>query len=318
MDMDSYDMECLGQGGAMGGIGILYNSNGEDTYDAWSRCQGFGGTMGVGMLVDRGMEDDIYSAHPEEDPDKPEYYSDTYGTNMSISQGASWGIRRDWLQFNDGTNDHNVIASGGYGLLFDEAGFDSYACGTFGQAFALYEGLGILIDLDGQDTHQGHWYTQGATAHLAVAGFWDGGGDDTYDNEVSVGIGGAHDLSITWFLERGGNDMYFGSGLSLGTGNANAFGYFIDYMGQDEYTPAYTDGTIYTLGRAVLGDSTATDVAGYGFFVDARGADTYDPEYAGMVGVDTPPGDGEEWIRVGEYGGAGGFEAGRGSGIDGQ
>lgn len=317
-DMDTYAMECLGQGGAMGGVGILYDSDGEDSYDAWSRCQGFGGTMGVGLLVDHGMMDDTYNAHPEEGINKPEYYSDTYGTNMSISQGGSWGIRRDWLQFNDGENDHNVVASGGYGLLFDQAGFDSYTCGTFGQAFALYQGLGILIDLDGQDDYQGHWYTQGATAHFALSGFWEGAGDDSYDNEVSVGIGGAHDRSITWFLEREGNDMYQGSSLSLGTGNANAFGYFIEYLGHDQYFPTYTDGEHYTLGRAVLGDSTTPDVPGYGIFVDSHGADTYDPVYAGMIGVDTPPADGEQWTRTGDYGGDGGFEAGLGSGIDGQ
>ena len=317
-ETDSYDMECLGQGGAMGGIGILYDSDGEDTYDAWNKCQGFGGTMGVGLLVDHGLMDDIYNAHPEEDPLKPEYYNSNYGTNMSNCQGASWGIRRNWLIFTVAEVEHNVVASGGYGLLFDKGGYDSYTCGTFGQAFALYQGLGILIDLDGQDTYQGHWYTQGATAHFAVAGLWEGAGDDTYDNEVSVGIGGAHDRSITWFLERAGNDAYHGSSLTLGSGNANAFGYFIDYSGSDEYYPTYTDGAQYTLGRAVIGDSLSPEVPGYGIFVDVKGDDLYDAEYAGMVGVADPPADGEQWTRTGNYGGDGAHEAGLGSGIDGQ
>jgi len=187
----------------------------------------------------------------------------------------------------------------------------------------------LLIDMDGDDIYNGHWYSQGATAHVAVSALWDGGGDDYYENEVSIGIGGAHGQSTTWFFELAGNDEYHFSGLAGGAGYSNGFAFFIDYSGNDAYNATHSNPNFDNLGRGKLQDANRTDQPVYGIFLDVAGMDTYDAGYASMrTGQDaageeiiaTPPADGAAWVRVGGIftGGGGFYDLGYGSGLDAQ
>lgn len=325
---DTYNLEGFGQGGAIGGIGILLDDGGstQDTFNIWGEGQGYGGVMGVGMLTHFGDSDDVYYAEPAYSSDRPEYNSAQMAdvANANFVQGAALGMRWQGQPPNPNSG-KEYVAAGGYGLLYDRGGNDSYNCGIFGQAIGFFHGQGLLIDQGGDDTHHGIWYTQGATAHCGLACLWDGGGDDSYDNEQSIGIGGAHDWSVTWFLERSGNDTYDASSLAVGTGYNNAFGYFIDSAGWDEYHPTYADGTVNTLGRGGWPATGRETQPSYGIFVDVLGHDTYDPAYAGMLSgvdsttvIDTPPVDNAQWVRVNGNPDAGnGFYAlGYGSGYD--
>lgn len=304
---DTYSFEALGQGGAFGGIGLLYDDGGADNYTCYSMAQGYGGIYGVGYLVDAGTEGDTYLAIVDGNPEMPEYdATDVYGSNLSIAQGAAWGARRDWINLVADPDSWRVLASGGQGLLYDEGGDDSYTCGTFGQGFGLYEGMGVLIDLEGNDVHSGHWYTQGATAHAAVGAVYDIFGDDTWDNEVSVGIGGAHDMSVSWFFDIFGDDTYNASGLAVGTGLDNSFGYFLDYFGDDTYNATYSTPEDDNLGIGKLHIPTPENpirpwYPSYGIFVDTHGTDTYDIGYQGMTGSVGLPGDGMQWTRIVDF-----------------
>lgn len=339
MGDDSYDFEALGQGGAMGGVGILYDAGGNDEYTTWRMGQGFGGIMGVGYLVDQGAGTDTYLAVRSDgaaDPVRPNYYVDAYSTNLSCAQGCGLGSRWDWIavDFDEDPDPDPIVIPGGLGICFDGGGSDTYTCGTFGQGMGFFQGLGVLIDMDGDDVYGGHWYSQGATAHAAAAGFWDGSGTDQYENEVSIGIGGAHDMSVTWFLEREGNDTYNASPLSVGTGYNNAFGFFIDYSGNDQYSATYSTPAIHNLGRGGWPAQTKKeppeykdDVPSYGIFLDLMGIDTYDPGYQGMLSgedetttVPAPPADDTAWVRTNGaiYRGNGFYPLGYGSGLDAQ
>ena len=213
--IDSYNMEALGQGAALGGVGLLWDRNGADVYTGWSKVQGCGLMMGVGFLADSGDAGDTYYCEPAENVNKPEYYADAYSTNMTIGQGCGWGARWGWLPESN-TGSSGTVGSGGFGLLFDGGGTDAFTCGTFGMGCGFYQGLGLLIDRSGDDVRSGHWYTGGATAHAAAAMLWDADGNDTYDNNVSIGLGGAHDWSLSWFIDRHGNDTYDAGGAGPG------------------------------------------------------------------------------------------------------
>lgn len=335
-DDDTYGLEAYGQGGAIGGIGILYDDGGEvsgDAFNIWAFGQGYGGVMGIGLLVHHGESNDAYYAEPDFAPQRPEYGSAQDATkNANFAQGAAFGMRwPGWveggLQYNADTRKW-IVGAGGYGLLYDQDGNEDYECGIFGMGTAFFHGHGLLIDQDGDDQRTAVRYAQGATAHVALAGLWDGGGEDYYENQQTVGIGGAHDLSITWFLERGGNDQYSGAGYAFGCSLNNGFAYFVDYSGNDEYRPDYADGTVFTLGRGGWpgGSFTVADDPTYGIFVDVTGTDIYDPVYAGMLSglavdevIATPPQNIGQWVRINGNPDAGnGFYAeGYGSGLDG-
>jgi hypothetical protein len=322
---DIYDGEAFVQGAALGGLGLFYDAAGVDSYTGYNFCQGAGSVRGVGMLVDHGMESDTYTAVENlgsADPERPNYWVEAYNTNLNFAQGAGVGARTGWISHDD----TNYIASGGYGVLFDQGGDEIMEGGTFCQGNGFFQGAGILIDLgQGNDDRRGHWYSNGATAHEGVAGLWDDGGNDYYENEVSIGIGGAHDKSITWFFDRGsGDDEYHGAGLSMGTGFNNAIGIMLDYRGSDTYTPEFANPEHETLGRGGWhqdGIPPDWQWGSIGIFVDAEGSDTYDPGYADMLGLDangsTVPGDQTFWTRTGDSGITGAYEYGYGTGIDG-
>lgn len=311
LEGDTYAMEALGQGGAFAGIALLYNQGGEDQYSAWNKCQGFGSLMGVGYLVDQGDGVDSYYAERAEDATKPEYYADAYSTNISNCQGAGWGARWGWLSF--GTPAQDEVGSGGLGVLFDGGGSDVYECGTFGQGSGFYQSVGMLLDNDGSDIHTGHWYTQGATAHAAVGLMRDGGGDDSYTNDASIGIGGAHDWSVTWFYEWAGGETYDGANLGLASGYSNGFAYFLDLAGNDSYSCQGANENT-TLGKGNLGDANRPDMPTYGILLDLAGNDTYDPVYQTMTGSTGLPGNNASWLRPAD----GTYLLGKGSGLDAQ
>ncbi|MEP0815461.1 MAG: hypothetical protein HRF49_12480 [bacterium] len=310
---DDYEMEALGQGGAIGGIAILLDEGGADEYTAWQKSQGFGGLMGIGYLIDQGFESDVYYAVPDGDPAKPEYWlsgASYDNKNMSSSQGCGWGARWGWIEDIPTAGVHTV-GSGGLGILCDSGGDDEYTCGVFGQGCGFYQGTGLLIDMLGNDTRNGHWYTQGATAHVGVGGLFDLYGDDNYANDASVGVGGAHDWSITWFCDIAGDDIYNAAGLGLASGYSNSFAYFLDLSGADSYS-AHGANENTTLGKGNLGDANRPDEPSYGIFLDLFGGDTYDPVYQNMVESAGKPGNGASWIRTVE----GTYTNGRGSGLD--
>jgi hypothetical protein len=219
-------------------------------------------TMGFGALVDRSGED-TYVAE-DEVVDFPSPQSDKH--NVSLAQGAGYGVRAD---FSTGTS-----LAGGIGLLFDEAGKDTYQCAVFGQGTGYWDGVGLLWDTSGDDRYHGQWYVMGASAHFGVGYFEDSEGSDSYLAEMNMALGAGHDFGLGYCLDHAGDDAYKGPNLSLGAGNANGHGVFFDGGGNDAYLASGL-----ALGSAAEGQraSLRERAPSFGVFIDHAGTDQYPP-----------------------------------------
>jgi hypothetical protein len=59
--------------------------------------------------------------------------------------------------------------------------------------------------------------------------------NDTYETRNAVAHGLAWDESVSFFIDRGGNDHYRGGGFSLGASAHNSICVFHDRAGEDTY-----------------------------------------------------------------------------------
>ena len=297
---DRYAGTDFCMGAATAGFGVLCDLGGTDRYEALSYSQGFGFVRGSGLLVDL-AGDDVYALDDtpgrRASPQSKEH-------NISLGQGAGYGLRSDYL---DG---HSL--AGGVGILADREGNDRYACGVFGQGVGYWMGVGLLLEGGGSDTYSGIWYCQGATAHFAVGILDDASGDDTYTATLNMAQGAGHDYAVGVLLDRRGNDRYDAPNLSLGSGNADGVGLFVDAGGDDAYR---------SLGLTLGGASVATPADApslrhgsltLGVFVDLGGTDAY----LDREGKPHPfAGEGLLWTWSGRAG-AVPFSNERGAGID--
>ena len=269
---DIYDVygESLGYGKF--GIGILEDVEGKDIYTGFTQCQGIGMPGGVGLLIDQ-SGDDTYLAD-DTVIDFPSAQSAEH--NVSMAQGAGYGRRMDYV-------DGRSIA-GGIGMLIDTRGNDSYTCGVFGQGTGYWMGVGVLTDKDGNDKYTGQWYVQGAAAHFGIGYLQDRAGKDEYTAYMNMAQGAGHDFSVGYLIDESGDDLYLGTSLSLGAGNANGIGIFFDLDGADTYTAkgndcfgrarANTDGSLrskaFSLGFFYDGGGRDTYPAGYDWIDNAK------------------------------------------------
>ncbi len=258
---DTYDGITASQGAGLFGIGILSDLAGDDHYHAFQQAQGFGYVKGAGLLIDA-AGNDVYIA---DDTTIRFPSAQSKEHNSSLAQGFGFGKRSDCL---DG---HSL--AGGFGILADGAGNDSYKCGVFGQGCAYWYGVGILVDAAGDDVYDGAWYVQGSGAHFALGVLWEGSGNDRYHATMNMAQGAGHDFSLGILFEQGGDDCYDAPNLSLGGGNANGIGFFWDLSGDDVYNVEAAT----TLGRANI-DSRGgmrDRITTLGLFLDTGGKDTY-------------------------------------------
>jgi hypothetical protein len=263
---DVYSGRFLCQGAAAFGVGVLADSSGTDSLICSQMAQGFGNTRGCGVAVNR-HGDDVYIAR---DDTLFSPSSQTPDHNNSLAQGVGFGRRADFL---DG---HSW--AGGVGVLCDVEGNDSYSAGLFAQGCAYWVAVGMLLDGGGDDQYDGVWYVQGAGAHFGVGYFDDFSGRDSYTATHNMAVGAGHDFTIGYFNERDGDDSYTVPNLSLGGGNANGIGIFHDHRGNDSYL---TTANSTTLGRAnPLIRGARGRLVCLGIFVDGGGDDLYREDWA--------------------------------------
>lgn len=252
------------QAHAIGGISVLVSGAGEDAFTAQSYSQASGGPGGVAVLVDTGGND-RYTLN--NDPlvwPSPQLPD----RNTSMGQGAGYGMRGD---LSDGRS-----ASGGIGMLLDLAGNDRYEAQVMAQGFGYHEGLGLLLDDGGTDHFETAWYGMGAGVHHAAGVLLKRGiGNDVYRSAHEMVLGAGNDLSVGVFVDEGGDDEYSVGQLSLGVANANSTGIFVDGAGNDRYAVAST--TCRALGAASMpawGNARET-LPSLGLFMDLGGVDSY-------------------------------------------
>jgi len=145
---DSYSVDMNGQGASYWwGLGALVDFKGNDRYLAQQYAQGAGVHMSLGCLVD------------------------SSGNDFYFSKGVSQGCGHDL----------------GAGMLFDLSGNDNYVATDGSQAYGSANGFGILVDGQGKDGYyvKDKKTTQGVgnprREYGSIAVFLDCGGIDHYD-----------------------------------------------------------------------------------------------------------------------------------------
>ncbi|MEO7424061.1 MAG: hypothetical protein ABI036_02675 [Fibrobacteria bacterium] len=144
---DSYQADIFGQGSAYWyAMGLLIDEGGDDRYQAHQYAQGAGVHIAVGALLDFG------------------------GNDQYAAKGVSQGCGHDY----------------GFGYLFDKSGDDTYLATDMSQGGGSANGVGILQDAAGADIYS----TQNPEMALGHA--------DMRRDRGSFGF----------FLDRGGKDRY--------------------------------------------------------------------------------------------------------------
>jgi len=212
---DVYRAADYSQGAAFCGVGLLVDAGGLDRYEAPRYAQALGMPGGFGALIERDGDDHYYCSGRDLTGYGTEGIFDAFG------QGFGVGFRG--------------LASGGIGLLVDDAGDDVYEGGNFAQGGGYYFGWGCLVDRGGDDQYLGSRYAQAHAAHQAIGYLEDHAGNDRYLARRGVGQSCAWDQSVSTLIDRQGDDVYSGGGFCLAASAHNGFAVLVDCAGRDRY-----------------------------------------------------------------------------------
>ncbi len=229
---DKYENMISGQGCGYFGIGLCLDQTGDDKYYITYRGQGNGNSGGIGALIN-------YSGNDEYVAERYEAEKNPNGLLMvgsNHAQGAGSGRRGD---VTDGS-----AWAGGLGIIMDIEGDDIYTAGNYSIGVGYWFGTGICYDKNGNDTYNSTYTTQGSVCHFSIGALIDESGDDKhnlYDEKTLERLNFGNGLGFGWdggagiFIDRGGNDTYQSAKASFGTGYYAGRGYFIDESGDDVY-----------------------------------------------------------------------------------
>ncbi|MBX7132376.1 MAG: hypothetical protein K1X67_06835 [Fimbriimonadaceae bacterium] len=166
-----------------GGIGVLYDTDGDDTYTCGVFGQGVGYWEGVGMLWDTAGND--------------RYIGQWY------VQGASAHFAIGYLEDEAGNDEYNApmnMAMGaghdfGFGMLIERAGNDKYRAPNLSLGAGNANGIGFLLDRLGDDSYDSSGLTLGKGAEapkgtlreraLCLGLFMDLAGTDTFPPSIN-------------------------------------------------------------------------------------------------------------------------------------
>lgn len=248
---------ALAQGAGLGGVGMLIDTVGDNTFTARAQSQGVGHILGVGVLAVGDGHDAfqaVRSAQGQGLLGGVGILVDTGGDSEYLSRAPLGGTHNNDLAVCD---DVPRYAQGSafdrragpllpsIGLLIDRAGDDVYESGELAQGFGQGPGMGMLIDQAGHDTYTATAKSQGAAQ----------GRSRDFNPQAPWGNG----LGV--LIDAAGADRYIlqgeGQGWSLGDPTApdaaalipwavdrnEAVGILVDRSGDDTYTvPGRDDG----------------------------------------------------------------------------
>jgi hypothetical protein len=261
---DRYTGARFTLGAGVAGLGLVLDVAGDDTYTAPGYSLGLGGPLGVGAVVDVAGNDryrcgfEYGSGYNEQDaptakPGDPVYQYDAFGLGI--------GLGRRTYPFSAEGNEYNL--AGGVGVWLDLDGDDKSESSNFSQACAYFFGIGLKLDLAGNDRHGAARYGYAAGPHYAMGLFIDYAGNDTY---AAIGpvydLGCALDRSVFLMADGRGDDTYdLGQTSGPGRGDRGGWGVFADLEGKDRYR--------------ITGTAGASTEKGIGVFFDGGGDDEY-------------------------------------------
>ena len=245
--VDRYDGDTHVEGAAAFGLGLLIDESGRDIYNAALYAQGFGGVGGIGLIYDSDGSDSYYAGGKYKDILR---YEDHY---LSLSQGFGYGVR-PWmsggigaiidLKGNDSYYSDIFAQAASYwwslGFIYDSSGNDNYQSFQYAQGAATHMTLGILIDDYGSDVYSGKGLMHGCGHDYSAGILLDRHGNDTYTAyDLSQGAGSANGVGL--LIDSEGDDRYFVKNPlnTQGYGNPRrdfgSIGLFIDLGGADQY-----------------------------------------------------------------------------------
>ncbi|MBN2491522.1 MAG: hypothetical protein JXQ29_11795 [Planctomycetes bacterium] len=274
---DTYTGSKFTQGVALGGIGLLVDLAGDDKHTAFGYSLGLGGAAGVGAVIDVAGNDDYqcgekypsgYNAleKPPPEPGNPRFQWTAFGMGM--------GLGRRIVESRE-ARDHAFALAGGIGMILDVAGDDRYRSSNFSQGCGYYFGAGLKLDLQGKDSHGAARYGHASGAHFGLGLFVDYAGVDEYGSTGPTYNGGcAWDHSVFLCLDAGteGDTYVLDRSAGLGRADIGSWGVFADLGGPDRYVLKQRPGRASQKGVAV--------------FYDRAGEDTY--EFAGAAAAKAP------------------------------
>ncbi len=275
---DHYESRFSSQGAGIQGIGLLLDASGNDTYRIQSDGQGFGGAGGVGVLADRSGNDTYEAVRDPAVTGRPSYHSQLK-VAVSNAQGVGLGRR------GDGGDGHSW--AGGLGMLIDIEGDDVYRAGNWSMGTGYWFGTGILYDGGGNDEYHGVCWSQGSAAHFAIGALIDEGGNDKHLVEEGGynSLAFAHDFSVALHVDLGGDDLYETPSGGFGYSINRSVAILVDVGGNDTYRlpKGMRPGTaVFDERFRKRGSSTYwADATSVGLFLDVGGHDTYTSEGVG-------------------------------------
>lgn len=240
--------------GKLGGIGVLHDIQGKDTYEASGFVEpgkfGAGHFAGSGVLIDEDGDDN--------------YSGDTFEMGSGWF-GSAFGLLAD-LGGNDHYNDFSTYAIGsggvgGTGILLDSSGNDTYVGrSTFQIGAAGCGGIGVLVDERGNDTYSvpshGIAYALGTTgdAEFGCTDEFGAGLDDRIADLLPSPVRGlvptevwdaleiAAFSSVAVLADVRGDDMYAAEYHGEAVVDGVALALLLDGSGRDRYRGGIADG----------------------------------------------------------------------------
>ncbi len=182
---------------ASGGLGILYNGEGDDTYEGSYFSQGSAYWLSIWMIIDK-RGNDHYKAR-----------------RYSQGAGTHWAI----------------------GTLIDFEGDDHYVSWGVSQGCGHDRAIGILWDGQGNDHYSAEWLSQGAGNDSGRGFLIDEKGNDIYEAGTDGTQGdGKFDVrrderSIGLLVDGDGEDIFSGKGRDQKLWKSGHLGGGIDYKG---------------------------------------------------------------------------------------
>lgn len=243
---DVYQARDVAQASAIAGAGILIDYDGNDVYAGVRRVQGQA-LGGVAMLVDRNGNDRYHAALWAQGLGGPLGFAvldDLAGRDHYYLGGLypdSYEETPGYDGWGQGVgNGLRQVANGGIGVLLDGAGDDVYEFDYMAHGGGYWLGVGMARDFGGNDRRLG------ATTSTFR------GGTRTEPRYQRFGCGFGCHYALGFCFDDQGNDTYGGNIMGLGYAWDCAVGSLCDFGGDDRYE-AKDGGTQGSSGQASLG-----------------------------------------------------------------
>ena len=260
---DTYVGSKYTQGAAIAGIGLLLDLGGNDTHTSFGSAIGFGGPVGVGAVIDVAGNDSYQcgrkypsgynrSDAPKAKPGDPKFQFTAMGLGMGLGRRV-FPASRQAGQF---------ALAGGVGMVLDLAGDDRTESSNFSQGCGYYFGVGLKLDLAGRDVHGAARYGHASGAHCGMGLFVDYDGEDTYASTgPTYNAGCAWDHSAFLCIDGGTRGDRYDLARTAGLGRADigSWAVFADLGGDDRYLTGSGLGAVSRGGLAVFYDQAGAD-----------------------------------------------------------